>query len=85
MKSLFSSNPLSRDRLKKVRGLTKFTDEGTSVNSDGQQAIESSLMVGDPFLVKVKNRLKIAKIEAIRVANRKVKTIKLMPLTNQML
>ena len=74
VKSLFSSNPLSRDRLRKVRGLTKFTDDSTG-NSDGQQAIESSLMVGDPLLVKVKDRLKIAKIEAIRVANRKVKTI----------
>ena len=71
VKSLFSSSPLSRDRLRKVRGMTKYTDEG----NDSSLAIETSLMVGDPLLISVKEKLQLFKIEAIRVANRKVKSL----------
>ena len=71
VKSLFSSNPLSRDRLRRVRGMTKFTDEGDT----NSLAIETSVMAGDPMLVNVKGTLRLSKILEVRKANRKVKLI----------
>ena len=59
VKSLFSANPLSKDRLRRVRGLSKFTDVGEDTPSD--LSIDSSVMVGDPLLVNVKGTLELCK------------------------
>ena len=53
---LFSSNPLSRDRLRRVRGFTKFTTDET----ENALAIETAVMAGDPILVNLKGTLKVS-------------------------
>ena len=70
VKSLFSSEPLSRDRLRKVRGMTKYTE-----TSSPSESIETAIMPGDPILINIKGELKIAKITLVKKANRKVKFI----------
>lgn len=78
VKNIFCSNPLSRDRLRRIRGMTKFTDSDKT-----SEAIDSSLMAGDPILVNVKGKLQISKIEVIKRANRKVKFLSVEDLDNQ--
>ncbi|XP_066914918.1 uncharacterized protein [Clytia hemisphaerica] len=79
VKSLFSSNPLSKDRLRKVRGMTKFTEDG----QEASEAIETSIMPGDPILFNVKGTLKIVKISVLKKATRKVKMVSCGDISNE--
>ena len=75
VKSLFSSNPLSKDRLRRVRGLTKYTENGNTNTENLSTSIDSVLMVGDPLLIRVKDKLQLCKIDLMKEANRKVKIL----------
>ena len=66
VKSLFSSNPMSKDRLRRVRGMTKFTGE----QSEADMSIESSIMVGDPLLIDTKGTLRVSKVIKLMKAGR---------------
>ena len=72
VKSLFSTNPLSKDRRRRVRGFSKYTD---SEPQQSATAIDTSLVVGYPLLIKVKQKMQIAKINGIKKANKKVKLL----------
>lgn len=48
LKNAFSDSPLSRDRLRRVQGLTKFITQGNESNAN---AIEDAIMVGDPLII----------------------------------
>ena len=70
VRSLFGSNPLSKDRLRRVQGLSKFTE-----SERANVSIDNSIMLGDPVLINVKNRLQIAQIKCIKKGNKKVKLL----------
>lgn len=53
--------------------MTKYTESDKTDNSS--TAIDATLMVGDPILVKVKEKLQICKIDLIKEANKKVKAL----------
>ena len=69
VKSLFSSDPMSKDRLRRVRGLTKFTDDCPRTMAD------KFLMIGDPLLAKDKGKILLTKISSINQGGRKVKSV----------
>ena len=77
LKNCFSSNPLSRDRLRRVRGLTRYEESGSENNLD-----DNSLMIGDPLVVKTKGNAKICVILNIKKANQNEKTIELNEINN---
>ena len=63
VKGLFSSNPLSKDRLRRVRGLSKNVDsEQISENF----SFDTVVLPGDPILVVVKGELHICQIKCIK-------------------
>ena len=66
VRSLFGSNPLSKDHLRRVQGLSKFTESARA-----NVSVDNSIMLGDPVLINVKNRLQIAQIKCIKKANKR--------------
>ena len=79
VKSIFSSQPLSRDRLRRVRGMTKYTES----TAEGEHSIETSVLAGDPIMIEVKGILRIAQIQLLKRANRKVKLIQAEDIHNE--
>ena len=64
IKALFASNTLSKDRLKRVQGLTAGTPGASSVSSD-----DNMVFVGDPMVVHNGEKTQIAAIQKIRLGN----------------
>ena len=68
LKQFYSSEPLSKDRLKRVRGLTKLPGYADSV--EGVEQLDSLIYCGDPVVVKIQNRCVIGNIVKIKLANK---------------
>ena len=79
VKGLFSSNQLSKDRLRRVRGLSKNVD---SENIGENVSFDSSVMPGDPILVMANGELQICQIKCIRKASKKMKIINVEEMKN---
>ena len=67
MKILFRSNPLSKDRLRRVRGMSKLNTEETDVSN------ETAVMVGDHVLVNITKKVIVTQIKLIKKRGKKVK------------
>ena len=75
VKNAFSSNPLSSDRLRRVRGYTRFEEEADNVAST-----DDTLMAGDPILVSHQGALLICVIKAIKKADQRCKSLNICDL-----
>ena len=64
---MYSSEPLSKDRLKRVRGLSKTTEKADSV--EGLEHLDSFIYCGDPVVAKIQNCCVISNIVKIKMAN----------------
>ena len=60
MKNMFSSNPFSKDRLRRVRVMRTLNTKETDVS------IETAVMVGDPILVNIKKKVNVTQIKLIK-------------------
>lgn len=78
VKSLFSSNPMSKDRLRRVQGMTKLER-----NQDDDLRVEDIIMIGDPILMRRNGKLTVAKVSNLVVAGRKTKCVKVDQLNSQ--
>ena len=73
MKNLFSSNPFSKDRLRRMQGLSNFKTEETDVS------IETAVMFGDPILVNIKKKVNVTQIKMIKKGAKKgAKKVKML-------
>ena len=77
LKNCFSSNPLSKDRLRRVRGLSRFEENESDDTLDDQ-----TLMIGDPILARVKDDLKICVLLNITRGKENKKTIDVNEMSN---
>ena len=68
LKQIYSSEPLSKDRLKRVRGLSKTPGNADSV--EGLEHLDSFIYCGDPVVAKIQNRCVISNIVKIKLANK---------------
>ena len=76
VKNSFSANPLSKDRLKRIRGLSRVEQ-----NASTSDELATMVMPGDPILVKGKDNLQIGVIKSLRKANEKCKMLELSELS----
>ena len=77
MKNIFSLNPLSKDRLRRVRGMSTLNTEETDVS------IETAVMVGDPILVNIKKKVNVTQIKLIKKGGKKVKMLDVHDINNE--
>ena len=71
LKKIYNSEPLSQDRLRRIRGLTTFPDQSSDI-------CDNLLMVGDPVLLnKTSNESVIVNICKMTNSNRQIKNIDL--------
>ena len=68
--SLFSSNALSKDRLKRVQGLTTGTPGQTTRKSD-----DDMIFIGDPLVVYFDDKTAVANIHKISLGNQNKKCL----------
>ena len=78
---MYSSEPLSKDCLKRVRGLSKTPGNADSVK--GLEHLDSFVYCGDPVVAKIQNRYVISNIVKIKLANKIGKKIILRSKTVQ--
>ena len=75
LKKIFKSEPLSKDRLKRIRGMSSYADSMAAVTFGNVD--DSMLVVGDPLVYNKKGSYVLANIFQIKVGNKKVKSIDL--------
>jgi hypothetical protein len=68
LEQIFSSTPLSKDILKRVREMDR------NVNEDSHGTVEDVMYIWDPVLVKKDNKCFVAAIRSIKMANTPVKS-----------
>ena len=73
--SMFSSNGLSKDRLKRVQGLTSGSP-GQSIGLSDEQS-QQTIFIGDPLLVHFDNKPNVANIHKISLGNQPKKFLKI--------
>ena len=71
LKQFYSSQPLSKDRLKRVRGVTK-TAGYEKDSGDGVENLDSLIYCGDPVVWKRSDICVIANIVKIKLANKNI-------------
>ena len=72
LKNAFSAAPLSKDRLRRVQGLTRYVD---NQNSQTGIDIEDAIMVGDPILIYQHNEISVALVCKLERGSAKVKVL----------
>ena len=65
---MYSSEPLSKDHLKRVYELSKTS--GNADSEEGLEHLDSFIYCGDPVIVKIQNRYVISNIVKIKLANK---------------
>ena len=67
VKNLFSANPLSKDRLGRIKDYSRIYQDDPELNNN--TSMDSTIMPGDPILAKTKETIELYVIKSIRKAN----------------
>lgn len=71
LKQCFNGETGSKDRCRRVRGLSRYHDE----NSAGEQALDNVMLPGDPVLITTMSSQRLCSVSLIKVGVKKVKSL----------